>query len=55
MRKNDAGFTGEGFITFSDPCSIAHTKSKSLRKGMTKRKFLKSLHVKLAKVRYSSV
>lgn len=39
----------------SDLCSIAHTKSKNLKRGMTKRKFLKSLHVKLAKVRYRSV
>ena len=35
--------------------SIDHTKNKSLRKGLIKKKFLRSLHVKLARVRNANL
>lgn len=51
MRENDAGFTENVSVFVSDLCSIAPTKSRSPKKDMTKRKFSRSLPVRLAKVR----
>lgn len=55
MKKNYTVSQRRLYDFVSDLCFIGPTKSRSPKKDMTKRKFLRSLHVRLAKVRYKSV